>query len=320
MPSIAITIDSRCNASCTHCCFSSNPKSGEKLSDARIIELVDEAILSPGVDEVGISGGEALLRPGLVMEIIRRVHRAGKRSTLVTNGFWGHNEARAKLRLTELKTAGLSSLTISYDDFHAEFVPVRRIVNILNANKRVELSCVINVAVTRTHTGNELISALGNAALRTRITKSPVHPVGSASAMDESEFIRDFDSTDSLRCPGFEPLYHFDGNVYPCCSPAVFETALAIGKVDDLSVETAQRKISRNALFGIMRRVGFGWIVNICREQGILDIKAEERFIDACDLCRKLFTDESVIEKLTPHILKEHSRLPRISDHDLVQS
>jgi MoaA/NifB/PqqE/SkfB family radical SAM enzyme len=96
MPSIAITIDSKCNASCTHCCFSSNPKSEERLSDARIIELVDEAILSPGVDEIGISGGEALLRPGLVMEIIRRVHQAGKRSTLVTKRLLGPQRGKSE--------------------------------------------------------------------------------------------------------------------------------------------------------------------------------------------------------------------------------
>jgi len=309
VPSIAITVDSKCNASCAHCCFSCTPKSQQMLTDHRVLELVDEAVNNRNVDEVGISGGEALLRPKLVFEMIRRIHLVGKRSTLVTNGFWGHNEARARARLLDLKSAGLSSLTISYDDFHSAYIPVRRIVNILNANKRVDLRCMVNIAVTRTHTGDSLISALGDAALRVRITKFPVHPVGAAKRINDQDLIKDFSLDDPLRCPGFEPVFHFDGNVYPCCSPAVFETALRLGRVNDLSVQEAQSKISKNALLGIMRRVGFAWILRTCEEQGIVSFDRETRLIDVCDLCRQLFTNESVIRRLTPHVLREHARL-----------
>lgn len=295
MPSIAIAIDSRCNARCSHCCFSCTPRSSDSLSDDRIHDLVTQAIESPDVDEVGLSGGEALLRKDLVLGVTARLSEAGKRTTLVTNGFWGQSEQKARRELSALKDAGLSSMTVSYDDFHAAFVPVQRIKNIFEANKHVDLPSMLNVAVTRNHTGDSLIAALGESILRTRVTKFPVLPVGAARLLPDGTIIRDFCASDDLRCPGFEPVFHFDGRVYPCCSPAVFGTALALGAVGDLGVAEAQRRIRHNMLLAIIRRFGFGPLLRACRDRGVAVPPPSTPLVDACDLCRRLFRDEDAL-------------------------
>ncbi|WP_158369647.1 radical SAM protein [Cellulosimicrobium cellulans] len=310
MPSIAITIDSRCNARCAHCCFSCSPRSEDRLSDDRIRALVAEALDSKDVDEVGLSGGEALLRPDLVFEIIRAVSGAGKRSTLVTNGFWGQTPASARSQLERLRSAGLSSMTVSYDDFHAAFVPVRRIRNILDANKHVELPCMLNLAVTRTHTADALLAELGESVLRTRVTKFPVLPVGAAQSLHPDEIIRDYEVGDELRCPGFEPVFHFDGQVYPCCSPAVFGSALRLGDVDEVDIAEAQRKIRHNRLLAVIRRFGFEPLLRACRERGIAVPEPGVALVDACDLCRRLFRDEASlggVAELIPDLYRELS-------------
>ncbi|VTR75291.1 radical SAM protein [Cellulomonas hominis] len=300
MPSIAIAIDSRCNARCAHCCFTCGPKSTEGLSDEKVRDLVAEAVANDDVDELGISGGEALLRRALVFEVIEQVHAAGKRVTLVTNGFWGQTLPKASRELRALKDAGLSSMTVSYDDFHAEYIPVKRIRNIFEANKRVELPTMLNVAVTRSSTGDALLAELGESVLRTRVTKFPVLPVGAARALPPDSIIREFRASDDLRCPGFEPVFHFDGKVYPCCSPAVFETALQLGDVADLSIAEAQNKVRHNLLLGVIRRFGFTPLLRACRAAGIPAPGDDEPLVDPCDLCRRLFRDEAAVRAIAP--------------------
>ncbi len=313
MPSIAIAIDSRCNARCAHCCFSSTPRSTEALSDDRIRAIVADAIASPSVDEIGLSGGEALLRREFVLEVIAEVHRAGKRITLVTNGFWGQSEAKAERELRLLKDTGLSSMTVSYDDFHAAFIPVRRIRNIFTANKRVHLPAMLNIAVTSSHTGDRLIAELGDSVLRTRITKFPVQPVGAGRDLPATELIKDFTAGGGLRCPGFEPVFHFDGRVYPCCSPAVFESALSIGAVDELTIDEAQRRIRHNLLLALIRKQGFSPLLAACREAGIEVPDDSDPVIDACDLCQRLFRDEDALRAVTPVVLAMAGQADRIA-------
>ncbi|WP_454048832.1 radical SAM protein [Cellulomonas sp. Marseille-Q8402] len=309
MPSVSITIGANCNARCAHCCFSCGPKSHESLGDARITELVAEALVNDDVTEIGLSGGEALLRREFVLSLIRTIHSAGKRATLVTNGFWGQTENKARDELRTLRDAGLSSMTISYDDFHAAFIPPRRIANILNANKRVNLPCIVNIAVTRARDGNALIAELGNSTLRTRMTKFPVLPVGAGAGLPPGDIIRDFTASDALRCPGFEPVFHFDGKVYPCCSPAVFDSALSLGDASALTIADAQRKIRSNALLGVIRRVGFERLLAAGRETGVIDLDPRTPLVDACDLCRSLFADAASITRLTPLIIALYADL-----------
>ncbi|WP_418235838.1 hypothetical protein [Cutibacterium modestum] len=49
--------------------------------------LVNEAVAHPSIDLVSFTGGDAFLRRGFILKLIRTVSSAGKRTTLVLNGF-----------------------------------------------------------------------------------------------------------------------------------------------------------------------------------------------------------------------------------------
>ncbi len=63
----------RCNATCAHCCVSSNPRDNRKLSDEVVYRLVDEAIANNSVEVISFTGGEALLRRNFILDLIERV-------------------------------------------------------------------------------------------------------------------------------------------------------------------------------------------------------------------------------------------------------
>ncbi|WP_405674199.1 GTP 3',8-cyclase MoaA [Streptomyces uncialis] len=110
---LRVSLTDRCNLRCTYCM----PEEGLKwlarpdlLTDDEIVRLVRIAVTRLGVTEVRFTGGEPLLRPGLV-GIVDRVARLTPRPriSLTTNGIGLARTAAA------LKAAGLDRVNVSLD-------------------------------------------------------------------------------------------------------------------------------------------------------------------------------------------------------------
>lgn len=110
---LRVSLTDRCNLRCTYCM----PEEGLKwlarpdlLTDDEIVRLVRVAVTRLGVTEIRFTGGEPLLRPGLV-GIVERVARLTPRPriSLTTNGIGLARTA------TALKAAGLDRVNVSLD-------------------------------------------------------------------------------------------------------------------------------------------------------------------------------------------------------------
>src|SRR4051794_30499855 len=115
---LRVSLTDRCNLRCTYCMPAEGlpwlPKA-ELLTDDEIVRLVDIAVRLLGVDEVRFTGGEPLVRPGVV-GLIARVARLRPRPhiSLTTNGI-----GLARLA-ADLKTAGLDRVNVSLDTLDEE--------------------------------------------------------------------------------------------------------------------------------------------------------------------------------------------------------
>ncbi|MFI9624032.1 GTP 3',8-cyclase MoaA [Streptomyces sp. NPDC052042] len=110
---LRVSLTDRCNLRCTYCM----PEEGlqwlakpDLLSDDEIVRLVRIAVGRLGITEVRFTGGEPLLRPGLV-SIIERCASLGPRPelSLTTNGIGLKRTAGA------LAAAGLDRVNVSLD-------------------------------------------------------------------------------------------------------------------------------------------------------------------------------------------------------------
>ncbi|MBC9728784.1 GTP 3',8-cyclase MoaA [Streptomyces sp. TRM68367] len=110
---LRVSLTDRCNLRCTYCM----PEEGLRwlakpglLTDDEIVRLVGIAVRVLGVTEVRFTGGEPLLRPGLV-GIVERVAALDPRPqmSLTTNGIGLRRTA------TALKAAGLDRVNVSLD-------------------------------------------------------------------------------------------------------------------------------------------------------------------------------------------------------------
>ncbi|HEX5565962.1 MAG TPA: radical SAM protein, partial [Streptomyces sp.] len=115
---LRVSLTDRCNLRCTYCM----PEEGlqwlakpELLTDDEIVRLVRVAVTTLGVEEVRFTGGEPLLRPGLV-GIVRRCAALEPRPrlSLTTNGIGLERTAGA------LREAGLDRVNVSLDTLDPE--------------------------------------------------------------------------------------------------------------------------------------------------------------------------------------------------------
>jgi cyclic pyranopterin phosphate synthase len=109
---LRVSLTDRCNLRCTYCMPPEGLEwlpSDEALTDDEVVRLVGVAV-SEGVTEVRFTGGEPLVRRGLV-DIVRRVAELAPRPriSLTTNGIGLARTASA------LKDAGLNRVNVSLD-------------------------------------------------------------------------------------------------------------------------------------------------------------------------------------------------------------
>ncbi|MFE2184103.1 GTP 3',8-cyclase MoaA [Streptomyces sp. NPDC059455] len=115
---LRVSLTDRCNLRCTYCM----PEEGlqwlakpDLLTDDEIVRLIRIAVTELGVTEVRFTGGEPLLRPGLVGIVERCAGLDPRpRMSLTTNGIGLERTAQA------LRDAGLDRVNVSLDTLRPE--------------------------------------------------------------------------------------------------------------------------------------------------------------------------------------------------------
>lgn len=122
---LRVSLTDRCNLRCSYCM----PAEGldwlpdeQTLTDDEVVRLLGVAVRLLGVDEVRFTGGEPLVRRGLV-DIVRRTRELGDHVeiSLTTNALGLHRNAMA------LRDAGLDRVNVSLDTIRPEtFLEITR--------------------------------------------------------------------------------------------------------------------------------------------------------------------------------------------------
>ncbi|HCU8018157.1 TPA: YydG family radical SAM peptide epimerase, partial [Staphylococcus aureus] len=304
--SVSINLDSKCNASCDHCCFSCSPFSSVKMEDSYIRTTVLEFAKNSEIDLISFTGGEIFLNYGFLEELLMITKNYNKKVTLISNGFWGSSRKLVRKYFSDFMKYNVVALTISYDEYHEPFVKVNSVKRIFEYSRyypNVEVS--LNMAVTKNKMSNIILSDLGSSILGKKITKFPMISVGAAKDKINEKDIHNFynikKDKNMLYCPGYEIVYHHDGEIYPCCSPAIFETQLSLRESKNQSFERTVEKLNSNLLLYIIRKEGFNWFLDILKEKSLLDtFEIPENFPSVCSICGSLFNTTEKINFFKP--------------------
>lgn len=311
---VGFMLTRKCNASCRMCCISSDPHCTEKLDTLDIKKYILSTKDVPGIRGISFTGGEPFLYYSSLKDLILYAVEAGKQVTVITNGFWASDYDDTEQRLEELKELGLKVLGISYDEFHREYVPVQNIKNILRAANSLDLPITINTILLKTSSMGALLDDLGEDIVDVRFIPFSCMPVGKAkNEIPYDQYIRHTSPKGCACRKGGVFSIDYKGDIYPCCSPYVYETQLCIGNYSEMDVQTTLKKIKNNHILYMLRRYGFDYFLDIAENK--LHIEIPETLISPCELCSLFFRKENIV-KFYPYIYETLEELRREKEAD----
>ncbi|MCW9048866.1 MAG: GTP 3',8-cyclase MoaA [Deltaproteobacteria bacterium] len=158
---LRLSVTDRCNMRCVYCM----PAGGiDKLSHTEILSyeqflLIARAAVSLGVEKIRVTGGEPLVRHGIVPFLEQLGQLTGlKQLVLTTNGVKLSGMAQA------LKDAGVQRLNISLDSLQPEMFSqltrknlLREVLNGIDAAEKIGLTYKINMVVMRGRNDQEIL-------------------------------------------------------------------------------------------------------------------------------------------------------------------
>lgn len=298
---IAILLTEDCNARCKMCCDSRGVVRGKTLSEADIYLILKNIKSVKSIRHIGITGGEPLLYSNLIDIIFK--YDFGRRISfsLKTNGFWGKNQESAEKFISKYKEY-LTKISLSYDEFHKEFIDIQSIKNIINISKKYNIPTeVVACCLKNTMSPGDILNELGEEAFLTNFFYQPVICTGSAKYFKPSEYIHILDTKeDDLRCIASVEqniLINPHLKVFPCCSQVIENTILEIGDLKKDSLENILSDVKHNHIFYTILTKGFTPFKTILEQK---NIEYPVKIASPCEFCEFLFKNNWFLD-----ILKE---------------
>ena len=115
----------QCSAACRHCLYACSPTRTSKYMDVETLRNICAILRKKGCKEVHVGGGEPFTSPEKLIDIVKTIISEGITVRFIeTNASWISDNSTEILK--ELKKVGITSLCISVDPFHVEYVPFEK--------------------------------------------------------------------------------------------------------------------------------------------------------------------------------------------------
>lgn len=296
-----ILLSYKCNSRCRHCLYGCSSKWRKWLSvdDAR--KILEGIRCASGQMQHGIhlAGGEPFLDFPRLLAIQRiAVEHCVPVQYVETNAGWCVNESDTKQKFSLLKNAGLNAILISSSPFHAEYIPVKRVLTAVKAALEVFgpegvliwvpqfLQQFATLDSENTVPFDEYLDAVGIDTAR-HIISNGYSMIGGGRAgatianffhLSPPEHFFQHKCDDDLFRSGHA---HFDpwGNLIPS-----FCSGISLGDARNLPHLMKNLDINRLPLVKMLAQDGLGELYNMaCRD---FDYDPEpDGYIDKCHLC-----------------------------------
>jgi len=306
---VTLILTYSCTNQCRHCCYGAVPNINTLMKAEEVRDYLEELSKIRLPEWVCIFGGETLLYPELLFNVIKEAKKFEvPQVSVITNGFWGEDEQLARKYVTNLKNAGLDQLVVSVDAFHQEFIPLKAVKNVLRAvedvgMENIEVDAKVLGTLEEQNVFNERTEALLKEIRKEfniKIDVAPIHLYGRA-AHELARYLPSKgipeDRCNSLRYYGSlkDPIgieIEPNGWVWIC-------TGVAIGnaKTDTLSRILREYNYKENPIIRIVVDEGPAGLLRLAVEKGYEPLKG---YTDKCHLC---FEARKFLRPYYPNIL-----------------
>ncbi|MBQ4354169.1 MAG: radical SAM protein [Clostridia bacterium] len=121
-----------CTAACRHCMFGSSPDCPKTFITPAAAENLASILEEAKTASVHIGGGEPFVNFPALCSLIDALNRHGIGVDYIeTNAFWAKEDDLVRERLWELTKRGVTTVMVSADPFHIEYVPIGRVLRLI---------------------------------------------------------------------------------------------------------------------------------------------------------------------------------------------
>ncbi|MGD9045268.1 MAG: radical SAM protein [Desulfobacterales bacterium] len=129
-----------CTSRCRHCLYNCSPHWDKEFIQPQTAEENLRTIRERGCSSVHIGGGEPLLRPDALGEVLEIASQVGVEIEYVeTNSAWFKDPDSAIAILSKLRQQGLQTLLVSISPFHNEYTPFSRVKGVIAAARQAAI-------------------------------------------------------------------------------------------------------------------------------------------------------------------------------------
>jgi hypothetical protein len=294
---LGLILGMRCNASCTHCSYSSGPYRTESLNRELALRAMDEAAAAIGEGEslnFLLTGGEPFLDFEFLLEVVSHGAKLGGYVNCVTNAYWAKTDEVATEMLSRLHDAGLSALAVSVSRFHQQYVPLHRARRALQVAASLGMQTELKGVVTNEDlepggTLHEWKSSLD----ADTINIFPVLPsLRDGAALPEGAYYR-VPGLPSEPCPGEVLTLYYNGIARSCCFPPSTDRFLTIGDARSQPIADLLSRLRDGARQRILREHGPIHFAKAAMDAGLGD-RLRDSYAGPCDLCEHIRNDPAL--------------------------
>ena len=229
-------------------------KPSAQLTFEEGVEIIEGAAALQTIHVIGFVGGE----PFIAYKTMRRLaeytwnhYRCGL--TISTNSSWATSYTGALSLLNPLYEHGLRWILLSWDDFHAEFAPISKLINAIQASQKLGIAVTIQNIVTKNATNNATIREQLDGHVDVdaiQWVENPAVPVGLGF-----EGIRDSEKSFLVELPyggcnaGTVLSIEADGQVKPCCGAGFMNPHLKMGNALEEPLREVINRASLDPIF-----------------------------------------------------------------------
>ncbi|QSX05399.1 radical SAM protein [Sedimentibacter sp. zth1] len=314
---LTLLITYKCNAECDICVFCCNKQKNDKMNLDDAYRYIDEAFEIESFENLAISGGEPFLFFEDLIKICKKAHKKNIPITISTNGFWASSIEKTSEIIEQLILLGVTSLYISVDQFHAEYVPYDCIKNILVVSKKLKIRIDLHSIITKNSLKlKHIVGKLEDEIMNYKIVQLPCVACGRAKEkIDENDFIYQ-DSIPVYKCTYLNTLVIDSyGKAYPCCGVTNRSKYFLFDNANKHSIEEIISFYNNNIYLKLLETYGTGWFLENIKKYK-LDVKLKNKYTNVCELCGDLFSDDNDIEIYRAAINNEKQKM--INKHELV--
>jgi Radical SAM superfamily len=295
---VGLVMTELCPVGCRHCLASCTMQVPDLPTLETHLAWIAKVSCVSRCKSITITGGEPFVRFQRLLKVVDGCRTYGLGAAVFTSAYWAISDEIAGIRLQQLAHAGLTSITVSSDEYHQETIPLANVARVLRASK--ECGITPKVALTYVPRGRSAADVKGK--LRRELGESiceGVHieaggivKVGRACGLVFPETVPA--EQPKLVCNALGPVIQRDGTVASCCrAPLPGTSPLVIGDLNAEGFEPVYQRFLSHPVIPFIQTWGLIQMLERLIDEGLATELAgyrDAREEQICELCQAILS------------------------------